>query len=783
MKVLLSILREMADLPADSQIIADALNCLGMAVETMEVVGIPIQGVVTARIIRTELHPDAAKLTRCYVDAGDGVERHVWCGATNMGPGDIVPLATIGTTMPDGREIARRGMFGIDSEGMLCSASELGLSADTAGILILEPNTPLGVNPWEVLGIEHDVIFDLDLTRNRPECWGHMGVARDIAAHLGVVYRGPTISTVAYGDSRSPVVVVDAVRECGMFSVAVISDVVVAESPAWVQRRLESLGMRSINNVVDASNMVMLECNQPNHAYDASVVPSFRVRLADNGETITTLDGAQRVMTSQDLLICDGDTSDPVGIAGVMGDSHSEITTSTSTLHLEMAWFSPDPIRFTSLRHNLRSEASLRFERGVDPEGYVVATERFVTILRESSPKATLHSGATVVKTDGAPIPALVTVSVDKVESVLGVRIESSEILRILESIGFTSTISNGIVSTQVPSWRPDCTIDVDIIEEVARHYGYERIGKTIPKSTVHGKLSHVQQRRRLLRQVLIGLGLDEVMPTPFVAPGDMTAVGLSEDNALRILNPLVADESILRTSLRPGLLKAVRYNLSHRAPRIALFEIGHVYPKGNQQLPDETEQLCILVANGDVDTALHQWNVISDALSIGALLDQAKIPQGLHATRSASLSRGKTILGVVGEVDPTVLHRLGIDCRVSVLEINLTLALAEQPKIVQATDINRFPSNDLDLAFVVPESVSAASLQRALRQGAAKRLVNIELFDVYRGTGLPQGTRSLAFRLRLQESGGTMTEALVADVLKSCVAAAEKIGASLRSP
>jgi phenylalanyl-tRNA synthetase beta chain len=261
-----------------------------------------------------------------------------------------------------------------------------------------------------------------------------------------------------------------------------------------------------------------------------------------------------------------------------------------------------------------------------------------------------------------------------------------------------------------------------------------------------------------------------------------MAAVGLSEDNVLRIVNPLVSEESVLRTSLRPGLLRAVQYNLSHRAPRVALFEMGHVYPKGTQALPDETEQLCVLVAGADVETALAQWNTIADALSIGALLDQSKVPAGLHPTRSATLARGKTILGVVGEIDPIVLHELGIDTRIACFELNLTLALAEQPKPTQAKDINRFPSSDLDLAFVMPDAVAAATLQRALRQAAGARLVSIVLFDVYRGKGVADGSRSLAFRLRLQEVGGTLTEAVLADVQKACIAAAEKAGAHIRA-
>ena len=782
MKVLLSILAEMADIPRDPEVVATALNALGLPVEEMTVVGSPVPGVITAKIVRTEKHPDAAKVTRCFVDAGDGNERHVWCGATNMQAGDTVALATLGTVMPNGMEIARRGILGIDSEGMLCSESELGMADESSGIVILPQETPLGVDVFEALGIEHDVVFDLDLTRNRADCWGHLGVARDLAAYFAVALRGPQCEVGEEGDARSLPVRIDAPSQCGSFTIAYISGVRVGPSPRWVASRLSHLGMRSINNVVDASNLVMLETNQPNHAYDADVVSSFLVRTARDNETITTLDGVERKLHKDDLLIVDASTDQPVGLAGIMGDLHSEITDNTVNLAIESAWFSPDPIRFSAQRHGLRSEASIRFERGTDPHAWRLAADRFVTILRETCPQATLHAAPTVAQNDFCPQPVTVRVSEQATQKLLGIHIPVATMSTILQSIGFENTVSGGDITAVVPTWRPDCAQEVDLIEEIARHFGYDNLGKTVPHSTVHGRLSVAQQRRRVVREVLVGLGLDEAMPSPFLAEGDLANVGLSENNVLRIANPLVADESVLRTSLRPGLLKALRYNQSHRAVRIGLWEIGHVYPRSDAQLPDESEHLAIVVAGGDAATALAQWNALCDALSVGAQLDQTRIPPGLHPTRSATLARGKKIVGVVGEIDPVVLDGLGIEGRVSILEVDLSTVLNETPKPVQARDINRFPSSDIDLAFVLAESVSADQLQRALRQAAGKRLVSIELFDVYRGTGLEPGHRSLAFRLRVQQPGGTLTEADIADVQKACIGAAEKVGARLRA-
>lgn len=781
MKVLRSILLELADLPDDVEVLTTALNSLGMAVDGVEVVGQPVEGVVTARILRMEKHPDAAKVTRCWVDAGDGQERHVWCGATNMQPGDVVPLATIGTAMPDGREISRRGILGIDSEGMLCSPVELGISQEASGLLILDRGTPLGANPFDVLGIEHDVVFELDLTRNRPECWGHLGIARDLAAHFGRPFRGPRLEPGARGPGKAIPVTISAPERCGMFSTAVVSNVEVGPSPHWVASRLSHLGMRPINNVVDASNLVMLELNQPNHAYDAAVVSSFDIRMARDGEVFTTLDEVERHLSSDDLVICDASDDSIVGLAGVMGGLESEVTSLTTELSLEIAYFHPDPIRFSAQRHNLRSEASARFERGVDPHNLDMAFDRFVTILRESSPRATLHSEFTVQRESTCPGPISVRVRQRTVRRVLGIDISAHEIDKLISPIGFVVTAVGDDCDVVVPTYRPDCVDEIDIVEEIARHYGYDNLGKTLPRADVHGRLSNIQRRRRILRNVLVGLGLDEVMPNPFLAPGDLTRVGLVEEDILRIENPLVSEESVLRTSLRPGILKAIAYNISHRAIRIGVWEIGHVYPRSERPLPDESEQLCVMVVGADATLALHQWNTICDALGVGAQLDQSRVPLGLHPTRSATLARGKQVVGVVGEIDPGVLTSWGIDDRVSCLEVDLSVVLREEPKAVQAREINRYPSSDIDLAFVLDDSVTAATLHRALRQGAGADLVNLELFDVYRGE-LDSGSRSLAFRLRLQKSAATLTEEDIATIRQRCIEAAAKVGAKLRT-
>ena len=784
MKILHSWLNEFADFGNDVDAIADRITELGLAVESVDRVGTPVKGVVTAKVLRLEKHPDAAKVTRVYVDAGDGVERHVWCGATNMQAGDIVPLATLGTNMPDGRVITQRGILGIDSEGMLCSGTEIGLSSDGSGLLILPQGTALGLDVYEALGVDSDVVFDLDVTRNRPDCTGYLGVARDLAAGMGKQLVLPKVDQSATGKSLTVPVTIAAPERCSRFSVQVMSGISITQSPDWIARRLARAGMRSINNVVDVSNLVNLELNQPNHAYDFdSVKDGFIVRLAREGEQFTTLDAAERTLSAGDLLICNAQDK-PVGIAGIMGGLDSEVTDATTSIAVEIAYFEPDAVRATSTRLALRTEASLRFERGVDPFGAEFALARFAELLRITCPNLVVHSGATDARTDALPEQVRTTeVRLNTIKRVLGIDVTAKALEDLIAPIGFTIAKSaiDGSVVVGIPSWRNDCNSEIDIVEEVARHYGYDNLGKIVPTSPVHGRLSDVQRRRRILREIVVSLGASEAMPNPFLAPGDLAKVGLSEDNALKLANPLVAEESVLRTSLVPGMLKSIAYNQSHRIRDISLFEIGHVYPQGKEILPDEFESLCIMVAGADASVAMDLWSQVSSSLGVGAQLAQEQPPAGYHATRSAQLKRGKMVLGSVGEIDPTVLANAGIVGRVACLEVNLSVVLSEVPKPQSAQVVSKYPSSDFDLAFVVTNSVSAATLVKALRQAGGNLLIDLALFDVYRGKGVSEDSRSLAYRLRLQAPDRTLTDVEVSDVRAKCIAAAEKLGATLR--
>ncbi len=782
MKVVHSWLNELAPLGDDIDKLAETMTDLGLAVEEIVHVGATVDGVITARVVRTERHPDAAKVHRVYVDTGDGRERHVWCGAFNMQAGDIVPLATPGTAMPDGRVIEPKPILGIQSDGMLCSARELGLGDDHAGIVILLEGTPLGKPYGEALGLARETVYDLDVTRNLPDCFGYLGVARQVAARLGVPLAARPASTTSTSGAptrQATVELIDGDR-CARFTSTVISGVQVGASPNWISQRLAAAGMRSINNVVDVSNYVMLELNQPNHAYDLDTLggEGFRVRRAANGETMVTLDGSERTLTEDDLLICDANDT-PIGIGGIMGGLDSEISESTTTIALEIAWFEPIGIAKTTTRLGLRSEASLRFDRGVDPHGMPGAIARFIELLRLTCPDLVVHDGMVDAKSQLLPVAPVIDVRVAKVNALLGTSLSTTDISNLVAGLGFACS-GGDTIAVRVPSWRPDCIAEVDIIEEVARQYGYGNVGKTVPKSAMHGRLSPVQARRRQLRGVLLGLGLSEAMPNPFLADDDLVRAGLSGP-AVRIVNSLVADESVLRTSLRPGLVKAVAFNESHRRAGVGLFEIGHVYPPGDGELPAEYEQLAVVMAGRDVVAAMDTWREVAAAMGFGARVDQSKPPPGLHPTRSATLSLGRDAIGTVGEVHPDVLDAYGVDERVALLELNLSVLLATEAKVAVWKPTSRFPSSDLDLAFVTPDSVTAEKVDKAIKQAAGALLVDLALFDVYNGAGVPADSRSLAYRLRLQGLDRTLSDIELTDLRNKVIAGVAKLGASLR--
>lgn len=788
MKVLLSWLQEFAPFPSDDPVaLGDVMSDLGMAVESIDRIGEGLDGIVTVKVLELRKHPDADKIQLVDVDLGDGEPLQICCGATNLSVGDVVPLATLGTTMPDGMEIARRKMRGEWSNGMLCSGRELALGEDHSGIYILDQSLSLGLPIVDALGITPDVLFDLEINPNRPDAMSVAGVARDLAARLGLPFSVPSpIVDEVDGDTagRASVDIIDT-DLCGRFHVRVIEGITVGPSPRWIADRLTALGMRPINNVVDASNYVMLELGQPNHTYDLAKVPngSLRVRWARDGESITTLDGIDRILTDgRDGVITDA-TDTPIGIAGVMGGASTEISESTTTVLLECAWWQPMAIARSSKFMGLRSEASARFERGVDPQIVDLAARRFAELLSPSG--ARLVRGSVTV--DGElPVTPPVRVRTERVNQLLGTSITTAEIRSLLAPIGFVSELAteSDVLLVSVPSFRPDTTTETDVIEEIARHFGYSRIVGRAPTSAHTGSLTPMQRDRRILRQILVGLGVHEAMPLPFLAPGDLDRCGLPAV-AVTLTNPLAAEESVLRTSLRPGLLRAIAYNESHRTDRASLFEIGKVFgpPVAGETLPDEREHLAVALAGRDATAAVQVWSVIAETIGLtDVVIDQSVPPAGLHAGRSAVVTRGGVAVGEVGEIDPGVLDALGLRERVAWLQLDLGALLAVPHGEHRYQHISRFPSSDLDLAVEVDESVAAAVIESTIRNSGGPLLRSVNLFDVFRGSPVADGRRSLAYRLRLQASDRTLTDEDISGVQRIVIESLASIGATLRS-
>ena len=785
MRAPLSWIREFAPVEGEPAALAAVLSSLGLVVEGVQLVGEGLDQVVVARVLDTARHPRADRVQLVDVDAGDGTAVHVVCGAFNFGPGDLVPLARPGTRLPGGMEIGRRKVRGEWSNGMLCSAAELGLGDDHTGILVLPPGAEPGASLADALGIGTDVVFDLDVTPNRPDALSIAGVARDLAARLRVPFAVPEPPPLPGGEPaeelRSPhacgaSVAVEADDLCPRFTATRLEGVDVGPSPSWMATRLTLAGMRPINNVVDVSNYVMLELGQPNHPYDLDRLGGggLLVRRGRLGEIVVTLDDVERPVGPDDCLICDAEGA-PVGIGGIMGGASSEIAPATTTVLLEAAWFTPLVVARTSARLGLRTEASVRFERGVDAEVTLPAVARFCQLAAEVG--AGTVAGATVDVRATFPARARVGVRTDRVNAILGSALAPEEVAGYLDPIGFAcEPAADGSFTVAIPSWRPDCEREIDVIEEVGRHHGYDRIVRTLPLTTaVGGGLTPYQRDRRTVRALLAGLGVSEAWSNSFLTPDDLARAGLPSE-AVEVENPLAQEESALRTSLLPGLLRALVTNASHRNPDVCLFEIGHVFlpPGVGEERPPEPEHLAVVLAGRPAPEATRTWSVVVAALGLEGLGVVPLAVPGLHATRSAEVHHDGERVGALGEIDPDVLAAHDLEAPAAWLEVDLgrLLTLPRRPRVHRP--VSRYPSADVDLAFVVDEGLAAAAVLDVLRGAGGELLEDVWLFDVFRGPQLGAGRRSLAFRVRFSALDHTLVEDELAALRARCIEAVE---------
>lgn len=797
MRAPLSWIRELTPVEADPVAIADALDNLGLEVEALEAPGREIVGVKVARALEVRKHPNADKLHLVDVDYGSGTTTVV-CGAPNVVPGMVVPFAPAGATLPGGFTLERRKIRGEVSDGMLCSAAELGLGTDHSGILGLDPAAELGADVRDVLDL-NEVVFDLSITPNRPDAMSMVGVARELAAHYGLplLVPEPTVDGSGPPTGGDVTVQVEAAERCPRFTARRIA-VTMGPSPEWMQRRLTLAGMRPISNVVDVTNYVLLERGQPLHAFDLGRLRGrgIVVRLAQDGERLTTLDGVERVLTAEELLVCDTERRGQA-IAGIMGGGESEVHPGTTEILLESAYFQPMGISRSSKRLGLRSESSARFERGVDPNGVLAGSTRAAQLLAEVA-------SATVAAEpiDHYPVPlerAHIQVRTARVNALLGLELDAARVREALAPLGIETEGDGDDFVARPPTFRPDLEREIDVVEEVARRVGLNEIPRTLPHTTAQGGGLTVRQReRRLVADVMVGMGCSEAMTVPLVAAGDLERLGLPVEGTVEATNALRAEEPILRPAIRPGLLKAVASNAGHGIGDVALFELGHVFgaPPAGALLPDERDHLAVLLAGSvdrapveadrpvDVYDAVDVLDALTGALELAdvRLVSGAGAGAGYHPARAAAITVDGAVIGHLGELAAEALAASGIAGPVVGFELDVDglLAGARRDRAFRAP--SRFPASSIDLAFVAAETVFAAEIETTLRGAAGELLESVRCFDEFRADALGAGRRSLAFALQFRAPDHTLTDAEVGEVRQRCIdAVVAAHGAELR--
>lgn len=797
MKVPLSWLREFTPVEASADELAARLPIAGLQIEEVIRTGAEMSGVVVARVLEVEEVPGANKVVLARVDSGEG-PREVFVGVRNFAPGDLVPYAQPGSRLPGGREIGRKEMFSRTSEGMLCSPAELGISDDHSGILILDDEHKLGQEIREALLLD-DEVLDIDVTPNRPDLLSVVGVAREVAAHYGLPLTIPE-ARVAESQTRAgelaSVRIQDA-RGCPRYLARVITDVRVGSSPWWMRRRLLAAGMRPISGPVDVTNYVLLERGHPLHAFDLSTLDgrSIVVRRPGKGEkTLTTLDGVERSLERDDLLICDADR--PVAFAGIMGGAETEVGEGTTEILLESAYFDPPRILRTARRLGLRTEASVRFERGGDPEAVPSAAARAAGLLAEVT-GGSVAAGAV----DVYPRPAKakpVRLRVARTNALLGITSTSDEMATGLEALGcHVASSTRTALRVVPPTFRPDLKAEVDLVEEVARTYSFDRIPATLPAAGRAGGLSREQHLLRLVRRVLLGSGLSEALTLSMLPPWLPDRLGLPADHswrdALVIANPLSEEESVLRRSLVPGLVLAAARNVARRNTTVMIFETGIAFTPAGEELPQESLRAAWLLL-GPVPSSWHRPHRefdffdakgiaerLAEALGVDRPAFRAEPGVPWHPGRSAAVLHGGDPVGAVAELAPRAARALDLTGRVAVGEIDLGPLLSASREAV-AGELPRFPAVTRDLALLVSESVPAAEVERVVREAAGGLLSHIDVFDVYPGeqVGSP-GFVSLAFYLEFRHPERTLTDAEVGEVMDSIASAARGTGWTVR--
>ncbi len=788
MKFSLSWLRQYLNVELSPEALADALTMAGLEIDAVADRYTYLDTVIAGRITDISPHPNADKLQVCRVDIGKQFLTVV-CGAKNIKVNMMVPCALPGTLLPDGRQLEKGVIRGQESEGMLCSATELGIGPDGSGIMVLDPITKPSTPLASALGLS-DTVFEVDLTPNRPDCLSMIGIAREIAAIQGTRLTYPEIKTDNQGNdinAQTSVTIKDP-DLCPRYAARLVFDVTVGPSPFWLQDRLLSIGLRPINNIVDITNFVMMETGQPLHAFDFDRLAGHGivVKKAGDHKTFTTLDNKERPLSPDTLLICDKEK--PVALAGVMGGLNSEIDATTTRVLIESACFNPTSIRKTAKRLGLGTDASHRFERGVDPEGTVKALERAAALMGEVSCGRIIDG-----LIDANPVPYTpepIQLSTEKTNRILGLSLSRKEMDKYLTSIEFkTEPSEEDLLLVIPPSYRVDVARPEDLMEEIARLSGYDHIPTTFPLIPSNTKpLDTTLKIREEIKNILLGTGFHEAVNYSFVSESSCDLLRLGPDHpgraTVKILNPLTEDQAVMRTSLIPGLLGAVRHNITRQTKTVRLFETGKVFfHTQDDHQPKEVEMLaCIWTgrrnktswvtkgADCDFYDMKGVAEVLLDTLRLGNVTFTAASPESCDYTKPGHTARicvGDIPVGILGELHPEIRGSYDLKQTAFLMEIDISVLIPLIPLEKTSTPLPIYPATSRDITLIIDKRTEANNVLQSIQQTNEKLVENIFIFDVYEGKPIQKGQKSLSIRITYRSSEGTLEDEVVNDIHK----------------
>ena len=810
MQVSIKWLKDYIDFDWSAEELADRFTMAGVPVENVIHAAEGLDKVITGRIEKIEAHSDSDHLQICQLNVGTGELIQIITGAQNVAEGQIVPVAMVGANLPNGMHIKKGKLRGLPSNGMLCSAGELKLDLskltekEQDGIYILPEDTAIGAKIADALGLD-DVILEFELTANRGDCFSVIGLVREIAVLSGNTPKYPVIKCNEDDAAKAADMLkvgITANDLCSRFSARVIKNVKIAPSPQWMQERLEGAGIRAINNVVDVTNFVMIELGQPMHAYDYDEITchSLTARRAVAGENLHTLDDSERLAKGDELVIADSEH--PAGLAGVMGGLETEVTDKTTTVVLEAASFNGASIRRTARACGLHTEASGRFERGVDVTNTIRALDRAAQLLQDMGACTVTEGYVDCYPEPKQPVEIFFTP--EEINNRLGTAIDGKEMVKILESLGFKCSEKQNGYQVVVPSWRNDCTYMEDLSEEVARIYSFENIKSSTPNGTMmQGQQPPRQTFVDKIKHTLVALGLTEELSFSFTSTAMLDKLLVPEGSELRqaipIMNPLTDEAPLVRTSLLTSIMENAVRNFSRKNTDIKLFDVAPVFsPKSLPltELPIEKLKLVGLMTGRRSEIAWNSTNDLIDfydlkgvveemlcALNIGNYTVEAGEHFAMHPGKTAVIKKGREVLVTLGELHPQAAENFGIKQKVYIFEADVETLMNYTAKSFHFDSLPKFPGMARDLAIVVDEDVTVAAVEKVIAKNGGKLLTNVTLFDVYMGEHIAAGKKSLAFSLKFQSKDKTLTDEEADKAFNAILAATEReFNASLRS-